>query len=131
MDPGRRRGRVHHSHGRDGGVRVVPLLNYRTVVPVEKTVSEITTRLVKAGARGIATEYDSRGRLVAIEFAVPFGTETLRYTLPCRVDAVREVLKRQRVSATYLKSEHVERVAWRILGDWAAAQPAIMQTERG
>lgn len=107
----------------------MPLLNYRTIVPVNRTVAEITSKLVKAGARGVATEYDGQGRLVGIEFAVPFGSETLRYALPCRVAAVREVLKRQRVAATYLKSDHVERVAWRILGDWVAAQLAIIETE--
>lgn len=108
---------------------MMPLLNYRTIVPVGRTISEITTRLVKAGARGVATEYDPNGRLVGIEFAIPFGSETLRYRLPCRLAAVREVLKRQRVAATYLKPDHVERVAWRILGDWIAAQLAIIETE--
>jgi hypothetical protein len=39
------------------------------------------------------------------------------------------VLKRQRVASRYLTPDHVERVAWRILGDWIAAQAAIIETE--
>jgi YD repeat-containing protein len=105
------------------------LMNYTTKVPVSRTLQEITTKLVKAGARGVATEYDAQGRLVGIDFAVQVGGETLHYALPCRVAAVREVLKRQRVEARYLAPEHVERVAWRILGDWVAAQLAIIETE--
>jgi YD repeat-containing protein len=105
------------------------LMNYTTKVPVGRTLQEITTKLVKAGARGVATEYDGHGRLVGIEFAIRHGNETLSYTLPCRVAAVREVLKRQRVEARYLTAEHMERVAWRILGDWVAAQLAIIETE--
>lgn len=106
----------------------MPLLNYTTSVAVGRTVGEITKRLVKAGARGIAQEFDSTGRLVGLEFAIQFGPEMLRYALPCRVDAVAEVLTKQRVEKRYLTREHAERVAWRILGDWVAAQLAIIET---
>lgn len=107
----------------------MPLLNYTTKVAVGRTLQEITTKLVKAGARGVATEFDTHGRLVGVDFAIPVGGDTLHYTLPCRAAAVREVLKRQRVEARYLTAEHVERGAWRILGDWVAAQLAIIETE--
>lgn len=104
------------------------LLNYTTTVAVPKTLAEITKRLVAVGARGIAQEYDG-GRLVGLEFAIKIGPEILSYRLPCRTAAVRDVLKRQRVAPRYLTADHVERVAWRILGDWIAAQAAIIETE--
>lgn len=107
----------------------MPLLNYTTTVAVSRTLTEITKRLVHVGARGIAHEYDANGRLVGLEFAVQVRSEMLSYRLPCRTDAVRDVLKRQRVAARYLTPDHVERVAWRILGDWIAAQAAIIETE--
>jgi len=106
----------------------MPLLNYTTTVAVAKTLAEITKRLVLVGARGIAQEYDG-GRLVGLEFAIQVGPEIVSYRLPCRTTAVRDVLKRQRVAARYLTPDHVERVAWRILGDWIAAQVAIIETE--
>lgn len=106
----------------------MPLLNYTTSVAVNRTVAEITKRLVKAGARGIAQEFDGTGRLIGLDFAIQFGPEMLRYALPCRIDAVAEVLRKQRVEKRYLTREHAERVAWRILGDWVAAQLAIIET---
>lgn len=107
----------------------MPLLNYTTKVPVSRTITEITAKLAKAGACGVAQEFDGHGRAIGLEFAIRVGPEMRSYVLPCRVAAVREVLNQQRVARSFLEPAHVERVAWRILGDWVAAQLAIIETQ--
>jgi hypothetical protein len=107
----------------------VTLLNYTSTVSVQKSITQITARLVKAGARGVVQEFDAAGNLTGLEFAVPFGDGMLRYRLPCDPTAVRTVLQRQHVRSQYLQWDHVERVAWRILHDWIAAQLALIETQ--
>jgi hypothetical protein len=105
------------------------LLNYSTTVPAAKTAGEVTRDLVKAGARAIATEYDANGRAIGMTFAVVVRGDTLHYSLPVRIGAVRDVLVAQKVERRYQTAEHAERVAWRILRDWVRAQLAIIETE--
>lgn len=107
----------------------MPLLNYTSTVSAQKSIAQITARLAKAGARGVAQEFDTAGNVVGLEFAIPFGADVLRYRLPCDATAVRTVLQRQQVSARYLTADHVRRVAWRILHDWIAAQLALIETQ--
>lgn len=106
----------------------MPLLNYTTTVPVERTVGKVQQMLVKAGAQGIAHSYTGQV-LTGLAFTVqaPYGPQT--YSLPVDLDRVRSVLVKQRVAPRYSTKEHSARVAWKILHDWVAAQLAIIETE--
>lgn len=106
----------------------MPLKDYTTTVSVHKTIGEITELLVKAGARGVAQEYEG-GHVKALTFAIQAGRATLTYILPINPDRVGLVMKRQRVKGEFLKPDQYERVAWRIVRDWIAAQLAIIETE--
>jgi hypothetical protein len=85
--------------------------------------------LVGAGARRIMTEYDDDGRAVGVAFTVETARGERSFLLPVNSAPVLDVLKRQKVSGTYLTPEHAERVAWRIIKDWLEAQLAIIATE--
>lgn len=104
----------------------MPLLNYTTKVDVYTTLGAIQGQLVKHGAKRIMQEYDDQGHIDALTFAIetPVGVQGFR--LPANVDAVHEVLKRQKVKCD---REQAERVAWRILKDWIEAQMAILESE--
>ena len=52
------------------------------------------------------------------------GMEAVR--LPANVDAVQKTLAKQKVKAD---REQAQRVAWRIIKDWVAAQMAILESE--
>jgi hypothetical protein len=106
----------------------MPIRNYTTGVSPERSATEITRALVKAGARGIAQEYDDTGHTIALEFAVPMAGAMLHYSLPVRSSEVHKVLQRQRVESRYQTVEHAERVTWRILRDWVLAQLAVIET---
>lgn len=107
----------------------MPLKDYSTTVAVHRSVGEITEAPVKAGARGVAQEYDDAGHVAGLEFAIPVAGEVMRYVLPVRASAVWAVLKDQRVQPRFLERDHVERVAWRIMRDWVLAQLAIIETQ--
>lgn len=107
----------------------MPLLNYTTTVAVDRTAAKIQAMLVKVGARAIAHIYSDTGVLTGLSFSVaaPYGEQT--YSVPVDVERVRAVLLRQRVQPRYSTVDHAARVAWKILGDWVAAQLAIIETE--
>lgn len=106
----------------------MPIANYTTRVNSASTISEITKMLVKEGARGIATEYDSSGHATALSFAVQAHGETQQYRLPVRIGAVQETLMNDGVERKYQSYAHAESVAWRIVRDWIRAQLAIIAT---
>lgn len=112
------------------------LKNYTTSVPVSQTVSDIHKELAAHGARKVMFDYDDSGRVLAICFAIvtPDGERAVR--LPGNADRVRAVLLQQKAdpkrrNRTYIDAspEQAERVAWRIVKDWLAAQLAILETE--
>ena len=104
----------------------MPLLNYTTKVDVFTTLGAIQGQLVKHGAKKIMQEYDEQQRLAAVTFLVDTPTGPRGIRLPANVDAVHEVLRRQKVKCD---REQAERVAWRILKDWVEAQMAILESE--
>jgi|SRR4051812_17187384 hypothetical protein len=107
----------------------MPIMNYTTQVAASKTCGEVMRALVKAGARGIAIEYDGQKRAVGMTFAILSHGTTYQYRLPVRIGAVQEVLTRQKVPPSLRSLEQAERVAWRIVKDWLHAQLAIIETE--
>lgn len=105
-------------------------------VPVNKTVSEIHLMLADHGAKRILFDYGADNRIEAISFAIstPGGEQAVR--LPANADRVQEVLRRQRIEPKSRNRSQIddsqaqaERVAWRIVKDWLAAQLAILETE--
>lgn len=105
------------------------LLNYTTTVPVNRTVAELHGLLVEAGARQIGTDYDALGRAVGIMFVTETVGGPRAFRLPVGVGRVQSVLERDKVERRYRTFEHAERVAWRIVKDWVAAQLAIIRAE--
>lgn len=110
--------------------------NYTTDVPVNKTVSEIHLMLADHGAKRILFDYGNDSKVTAISFTIdtPQGEQAVR--LPANADRVRQVLREQRNNPKVRNrsqiddsQEQAERVAWRIVKDWLAAQLAILETE--
>ena len=104
----------------------MPMLNYTTKIEVFATVGEIQAQLAKHGAKRILLDYDDDGHITAVAFSIatPFGERGIR--LPANVEKVWAVLQRQRVKCDRAQAE---RVAWRIIKDWVAAQMAILESE--
>lgn len=107
----------------------MPLLNYTTEVPVNRTIGHVQGLLVEAGARQIMATYDDVGRVIGMHFAVLTGYGSRSFSLPVQSSRVEAVLKREKIAPRFQTPEHAERVAWRILKDWLEAQLAIIRTE--
>lgn len=112
------------------------VMNYTTKVSAEKTIGEMQKLLANAGAARISLEY-AGGRAAGMSFLLvtPHGERT--FNLPVDIEAMRVLLGRkwnsgQLRSMSYAKitePEHAERVAWRVMKDWLAAQLTLVATQ--
>jgi len=105
------------------------ILNYTTSIATAKTVSEIQSMLSKAKALAVMSEYDD-GLLIAINFRIKTALGIMTFRLPANVQKIYQVLVRSnRIERRFKSREQAERVAWRILKDWLAAQLAIVEAD--
>ena len=114
------------------------ILNYTTEVPSVRTISEITSLLVRKGARSINSEYREDGSIEAVAFVMLVGGFPVRFVLPNKVDGVQKVMLKDKPfhanhrcsRAEYEKrvKAQAERVSWRILKDWVEAQLALIES---
>lgn len=104
----------------------MPIMNYTTKVDVFATLGEIQRQLVKHGAKKIMQDYDDDGHVSALSFLIDTPNGPRGVKLPANVDAVWNVLAKQKVKCD---RDQAERVAWRIVKDWVAAQMAILESE--
>lgn len=108
----------------------MPILNYTTGIPVEKTVSEIQKCLVAHGARGILCEYDGAGEIEALSFKIQIEENVMSFRLPSDWRPVLQILNAdKRVPRHKKTNEQAARTAWRIIKDWVEAQMAIVETK--
>lgn len=111
-----------------------PVMNYSTTIAATKTVSEMQQMLAEHGAQRIAVDYNG-GSPAALTFSYETSFGPKIFTLPINVEAMRRLLiekDRKGQLKTGLKAvrtsrEQAERVAWRIMKDWLAAQLAIIE----
>lgn len=110
----------------------MPTLNYTTTVDVGKTVAEMQVMLGQHGADAIMIRFANR-RPSAISFSMTGPHGERAFTLPVDVDAMHKSLLAQRragkVPPRYTEREQAERVAWRVVKDWLAAQLALVAAE--
>lgn len=118
----------------------MPILNYTTAVPAERTIGEITALLVRKGARSIHTEYREDGSIEAVVFVMPVGGVPVRFALPNNAAGVQRAMlrekpcnpsyhgygKREKYEAKF--AAQAERVSLRILKDWVEAQVALIES---
>ena len=115
----------------------MPLLNYTTSIAADKTVAEIQSMLIKAGASAVLAEYDA-GQITALSFKlkvpsdnVAHKVQEISFRLPTDPKPVLEVLRvqKRRNSRITANEDQARRVAWRIVKDWVEAQLAIIETQ--
>lgn len=104
-----------------------------TEIPVLRTVGEIQSFLVRAGAVQVLTSYDPKTREASgLCFTLDIGGLTVPFKLPARVDPIFKILNNSRSynRSSYAKEdmEQAKRVAWRQLYRWIQAQVALIET---
>ena len=107
----------------------MPIKNYTTEVPANRSIDQIQTALVQHGATGVLYEYEQgTGRIAALRFWLQVNDHEVFFTLPVEWRRFQRVLEKQRVSR-WRDADYVYRVAWRNMRDWVMAQLALYETE--
>jgi len=117
----------------------MPLKNYTSSVPANKSISYIEMKLAKHGANQILKQYDGFGKVSALSFSIAVPTESgvpqsnvINFRLPVRLSECESILRSettQRTRTETLKKipAQAERTAWKILSDWVDAQMAMIE----
>lgn len=103
------------------------ILNYSTTITAGKSAGEVVAILAKHGASTVASFYEA-GEPSGIGFAIAteFGLRDFR--LPANSAGVEAAMRADRtIPGRYKTRAQAQRVAWRILKDWVAAQLAIIE----
>lgn len=112
------------------------VLNYTTKINVHKTVAEVQKLLADHGAAQVGIAYtDGSPTGVSFTLETPHGARL--FTLPVRVESMQALLitkdrkgeLRTGSKADRTSTAQAERVAWRVIKDWLAAQLALVETE--
>jgi hypothetical protein len=105
----------------------LPIKNYTTEVPADRSIGEIQAALVKHGATGVAYDFEPGGRIAALFFRLNVSGSQVQFALPVNWKLFQVVLKEQKVSR-WREEDYVYRVAWRNIRDWVLAQLALYET---
>lgn len=91
-----------------------------TKIDAQKTIGEISSVLVRAGATSMATDFGVGGRVEAVRFGltIPGIPMPVHFRLPCRTEKLVKLLRNDRAQA--------ERTAWRQVLRWVEAQTAMV-----
>lgn len=103
----------------------MPIKNYTTRIPAVQTVGEIQGILAAHDARKVMMDYAENGKVTAVTFALECCGSLRGFRLEARPDGVKTVMERERLKCD---DEQAERIAWRNLKDWIAAQVALVET---
>lgn len=107
----------------------MPIKNYTTKVPADRSIQEIQASLVKHGAVGMIYKYEKgTGKIEALQFGLEIKGRTVGFSLPVNWKLFQEVLKKDRVKR-WDDEEYVYRVSWRCIRDWVLAQLALYETQ--
>lgn len=113
----------------------MPIKNYTTVVPANRSIGEIQDRLVRHGASGVSYGYEQgTGRISSLSFRLVVGGSDVAFALPVQWRRFQAVLKEQKArgrgrDARWDNEDYCYRVAWRCLSDWVASQLALYETQ--
>ena len=105
----------------------MPIKNYTTSIPAERTVTEVQKMLARRGSQRMEIGWNAAGYPVALSFTIVHEDRgEWYYRLPVRWEGVLATLRADGVAKKYVTDEHALRVAWRIVRDWLDAQLALI-----
>lgn len=105
----------------------MPIKNYTTKIPAVQTVGEIQELLAVHGARKVMMDYSDRGKVEAVTFGLMISGTMAGFKIDARPEGVAAVMKKDGIKCDFAQAE---RIAWRNVKDWIAAQLAMVETEQ-
>src|SRR5216683_7320377 len=107
----------------------MPIKNYTSEVPANKSITKIQDDLVKHGVTRVLYKYEQgTGRIEALQFLLRIKNQDVAFSLPVHWRKFQRVLELQEVRR-WKEEEYVYRVAWRNIRDWVMAQFPLSETE--
>ena len=105
----------------------MPIKNYTTKVPAVQTVGEIQGLLAAHGVHKVMMDYSDSGKVEAVTFGLMLNGTMARFRIDAKPDGVSAVMKKDGIKSD---GAQAERIAWRNVKDWIAAQLALVETEQ-
>lgn len=105
----------------------MPIKNYTTKIDAVQTVGEIQGLLAGHGARKVMMDYSDKGKVEAVTFGLMLNGNMAGFKIDARPEGVMAVMKKDGVRCD---AAQAERIAWRNVKDWIAAQLALVETEQ-
>src|SRR5712671_3911822 len=107
----------------------MPIKNYTTTVPANRSITKIQDDLVKHGVTRVLYKYEQgTGRIEALQFLLRIKNQDVAFSLPVHWRKFQRVLELQQVRR-WDEEEYVYRVAWRNIRDGVMSQLALYETE--
>ena len=108
-----------------------------TSIDVQKTVGEITSELVKAGATSVNTDY-AANKITGLRWVMKISGQDIVFDMPARIEPVYVIFAQRKGHKTGRAPnnsivypplmDQAERVAWRQLLRWVQSQLAMIDT---
>lgn len=105
----------------------MPIKNYTTKVSAVQTVGEIQGLLAAHGARKVMMDYSDSGKVEAVTFGLILNGNLAGFRIDAKPEGVARVMKKDNLKCD---AAQAERIAWRNVRDWIAAQLALVETEQ-
>ena len=110
--------------------------NYTSGIPANRTIGDIESLLIVAGATAVAKEVKEK-TVVAVMFQLPCDGRSQTIRLPANVEAVQDWLWKEHVSGAVRNKrtkddfrEQAERTAWKIMLDWTQVQISLIKLKQ-
>lgn len=107
--------------------KCMAIKNYTTKISAAQTVGEIQALLAKHGARKIMLEYGDNGAVSSIVFALDNNGQQYGFRLEPKTAGVSSIMAKEHIKCDKMQAE---RIAWRNIKDWIAAQIALVESEQ-
>lgn len=101
--------------------------NYTTKISAPQTVGEIQEILAMHGARKIMLEYSEKGKVASVTFCLECFGGMRGFALAPNVAGVKSIMAKNKLKCD---EQQAERIAWRNIKDWIAAQIALIEAEQ-
>lgn len=105
----------------------MPIKNYSTGVSAVQTVGEIQGLLASHGARKVMMDYTEAGKVETVTFGLMINGSMAGFRIDAKPEGVIRVMKKD---GKKCDEAQAERIAWRNIKDWIAAQLALVETEQ-
>lgn len=111
----------------------MPLLNYTTKIPWDRSYAEVKALLITHGAKGFMERVDDHGYITDFIFSLSTPDGEIPIKIPIDVESTLKILTKQyhngEIGKQFTEPKRARNIAWRIIKDWLQAHVWLVETE--